>query len=228
MILGEVEKIEFHPRVGERHTLAVRTYDATPFGQSTRRERLGNAGLRDVVVLDTVKNRIQARLHASVGGMGVDFEDQIGFGSELRCEHGMSECVDRTTEVAHANLFLLSVSNFSCTIDAFTHSMLASELGSKPYLILEIDAHTADAGVQTRLEAFLDIVQNYHVAQTCVAQSFAPCRLAKGGSVICSNGECVPLTDPRVKLYFLNFSQYHAQSMAMATGWLGLHAGEVI
>jgi predicted CoA-substrate-specific enzyme activase len=128
----------------------------------------------------------------------------------------------------HANLFLLSVSNFSCTIDAFTHSMLASELGSKPYLILEIDAHTADAGVQTRLEAFLDIVQNYHVAQTCVAQSFAPCRLAKGGSVICSNGECVPLTDPRVKLYFLNFSQYHAQSMAMATGWLGLHAGEVI
>src|ERR1035441_10621737 len=102
MILGEVEKIEFHPRVGERHTLAVRTYDATPFGQSTRRERLGNAGLRDVVVLHDVKKRFQARLHASVGGMGVDFEDQIGFGSELRCEHGMSECVDRTTEVAHA------------------------------------------------------------------------------------------------------------------------------
>ena len=61
----------------------------------------------------------------------------------------------------HPNLFLLCVSNFSCTIDAFTHSMLASEMGSKPYLILEIDAHTADAGVQTRLEAFLDIVRNY-------------------------------------------------------------------
>ena len=50
----------------------------------------------------------------------------------------------------HPNLFLLCVSNFSCTIDAFTHAMLAAELGSKPYLILEIDAHTADAGVQTR------------------------------------------------------------------------------
>ncbi len=59
----------------------------------------------------------------------------------------------------HPNLFLLTVSNFSCTIDAFTHSLLASELGSKPYLTLEIDAHTADAGVQTRLEPFLDIVQ---------------------------------------------------------------------
>ena len=128
----------------------------------------------------------------------------------------------------HPNLFLLSVSNFSCTIDAFTHSMLASELGSKPHLILEIDAHTADAGVQTRLEAFLDIVQNYHAAQNSLAQSFTPCRLAKGGTVVRSNGERVPLTDPRVKLYFLNFSQYHAQSMAMAAGWLGLHAGEVV
>ena len=127
----------------------------------------------------------------------------------------------------HPNLFLLSVSNFSCTIDAFTHSLLASELGSKPYLLLEIDAHTADAGVQTRLEAFLDVVENYHAAQTSLVQSFTACRLAKGGTVVCANGERVPLTNPRVKLYFLNFSQYHAQCMAMAAGWLGLHAGEV-
>ena len=127
----------------------------------------------------------------------------------------------------HPNLFLLSVSNFSCTIDAFTHSLLASEMGSKPYLILEIDAHTADAGVQTRLEAFLDIINNYHAAQSSPAESFTPCRLVHGGTVIRSNGESVPLTDPRVKLYFLNFSQYHAESMAMAAGWLGLHPGKV-
>ena len=62
---------------------------------------------------------------------------------------------------AHPNLFLLCVSNFSCTIDAFTQSMLASVMGSKPHLILEIDAHTAGAGIQTRLEAFLDIAANY-------------------------------------------------------------------
>ena len=102
----------------------------------------------------------------------------------------------------HPNLFLLSVSNFSCTIDAFTHSMLASELGSKPYLILEIDAHTADAGVQTRLEAFLDIVQNYHAEQTSLAKSFTPCRLAKGGSVVRSNGERVPAYRPASKTLF--------------------------
>lgn len=128
----------------------------------------------------------------------------------------------------HANLFFLSTSNFSCTIDAFTHSMLASELGSKPYLILEIDAHTADAGVQTRLEAFLDIVQNYHAVQTSLAKSFTPCRLTQGSMVTRSNGEQVHLTDPRVKLYFPNFSQYHSESLAMTAGWLGFHAGKVV
>jgi len=128
----------------------------------------------------------------------------------------------------HPNLFLLSIGNFSCTIDAFTHALLASELGSKPYLILEIDAHTADAGVQTRLEAFLDIVQNYHASQPIPAQPFAPCKLVKGGAVFTSDGERVPLTDPRVKLHLLNFSQIHAESAAMALGWLGLHAGKVV
>jgi hypothetical protein len=120
------------------------------------------------------------------------------------------------------------VSNFSCTIDAFTHALLASELGSKPYLILEIDAHTADAGVQTRLEAFLDIIENYHATQPSRAKPFTPCRLVKGGAVVSSNGERVALTDPRVRLHLLNFSQYHAQSAAMALGWLGLHAGQVV
>ena len=128
----------------------------------------------------------------------------------------------------HPNLFLLCVSNFSCTIDAFTQSMIAAAMGSKPYLILEIDAHTADAGVQTRLEAFLDIVRNYRAGQPHSASEFTPCRLVAGGQVLRGNGKAVPLTDPRVKLYFPNFSQHHSQALAMSVGWLGLHAGKVI
>jgi predicted CoA-substrate-specific enzyme activase len=128
----------------------------------------------------------------------------------------------------HPNLFLLCISNFSCTIDAFTHSLLASELEAKPYLILEIDAHTADAGVQTRLEAFLDIVQNYRAALPSQARPFTSCKLIKGGQVITSTSEAIPLTDPRVKLHMLNFSEFHAQSTAMALNWLGLHSGPLV
>ena len=128
----------------------------------------------------------------------------------------------------HPNLFLLCVSNFSCTIDAFTHSLLASELGAKPYLILEIDAHTADAGVQTRLEAFLDIARNYRETRHGATRLFTPCRLTTGGRVIRSNGEKVRLTDPRVKFYLPNFSQYHTEALTQFTiRWLGLHAGAV-
>ena len=106
--------------------------------------------------------------------------------------------------------------------------MLAAEMGSKPYLVLEIDAHTADAGVQTRLEAFLDIVRNFRAGQSGRASKFNAARLSAGGQVIRGNGEPVALTDPRVKLYFPNFSQFHAESMAMSVGWLGFHAGQVI
>jgi predicted CoA-substrate-specific enzyme activase len=128
----------------------------------------------------------------------------------------------------HPNLFLLCVSNFSCTIDAFTQATLASELGAKPYLVLEIDAHTADAGVQTRLEAFLEIVSNYRAGEAACPRPFVPCRLVAGGRVLRSDGEVVPLTDPRVRIIFPNFSQIHMQALAMVARWLGLHPGEVI
>jgi predicted CoA-substrate-specific enzyme activase len=127
----------------------------------------------------------------------------------------------------HPNLFLLCVSNFSCTIDAFTQDSLAAALGAKPYLILEIDAHTADAGVQTRLEAFLDIIRSYQAGQPARARPFIPCRLAAGGWVVQSNGNRVALTDPRVRIVFPNFSQTHTQALAMVARWLGLRSGAV-
>jgi predicted CoA-substrate-specific enzyme activase len=129
---------------------------------------------------------------------------------------------------AHPHLFLLCVSNFSCTIDAFTQSLLASEMGSKPHLILEIDAHTADAGIQTRLEAFLDIVANYRAQQTSPIEPFHLCRLAPGGRVVRTNGETVRLDDPRVKIHFPNFSDYHSECLARAALWLGLNVGETV
>ncbi len=126
----------------------------------------------------------------------------------------------------HPTLFLVCISNFSCTVDAFTHARVASEMGSKPYLILEIDAHTADAGIQTRLEAFLDIVHNYHAAPAIQSEKFSLCRVGEGNTVIRSQGEAVSMHDQRVKFYFPNFSEVHTQAMAMAFRWMGLHTGE--
>lgn len=128
----------------------------------------------------------------------------------------------------HPNLFLLCVSNFSCTIDAFTQGSFGSALGAKPYLILEIDAHTADAGVQTRLEAFLDIIQNYRKGEIVRQNPFIPCRLDRDSRIIRSTGEIVMLQDQRVRIVFPNFSQVHTQALAMVARWQGLHSDEVV
>ncbi len=59
------------------------------------------------------------------------------------------------------NLYLSWISNFSCAPDSFLLHYVRWLMGHKPYLVLEIDSHTADAGLDTRVEAFLDIVESY-------------------------------------------------------------------
>ncbi len=59
------------------------------------------------------------------------------------------------------NLYLAWISNFSCAPDSFMLHYVRWMMGRKPYLVLEIDSHTADAGLDTRIEAFLDIVESY-------------------------------------------------------------------
>ncbi len=46
--------------------------------------------------------------------------------------------------------------NFRCGPDSFLSHYVREELSGKPYLQLEVDEHSADAGMITRCEAFLD------------------------------------------------------------------------
>ncbi|MGD8353315.1 MAG: acyl-CoA dehydratase activase, partial [Pseudomonadota bacterium] len=62
------------------------------------------------------------------------------------------------------NLFGVYITNFSCGPDSFVLERFRGIMGSKPFLTLEFDAHTADAGVDTRIEAFLDVVAGYSAA----------------------------------------------------------------
>ncbi len=53
-------------------------------------------------------------------------------------------------------LFPVLLTNFGCGPDSFFMKYMEAEIGSKPHLILEVDEHTGDAGMVTRIEAFLD------------------------------------------------------------------------
>jgi predicted CoA-substrate-specific enzyme activase len=53
-------------------------------------------------------------------------------------------------------LHAVYLSNFRCGPDSFIWHYITEELKGKPFLHLEVDEHSADAGMVTRIEAFLD------------------------------------------------------------------------
>lgn len=60
----------------------------------------------------------------------------------------------------HPNLYPLYLTNFGCGPDSFITHFFKEEMSGKPFLQLEIDEHSADAGAITRIEAFLDSLKN--------------------------------------------------------------------
>jgi predicted CoA-substrate-specific enzyme activase len=62
-------------------------------------------------------------------------------------------------------LFGVYISNFGCGADSFITHFFRDTLKGKPYLQLEIDEHSADAGAITRCEAFLDSLKHAHAPQ---------------------------------------------------------------
>ncbi|MFH1480039.1 MAG: acyl-CoA dehydratase activase [Pseudomonadota bacterium] len=58
------------------------------------------------------------------------------------------------------NYFGLHITNFSCGADSFIEHFYKFIMGEKPYLILELDEHSAVAGVMTRLEAYKNVIDN--------------------------------------------------------------------
>ncbi len=58
------------------------------------------------------------------------------------------------------NWFGVHITNFSCGADSFIEHFYRHILSEKPYLILELDEHSAVAGVLTRIEAFRNVVKN--------------------------------------------------------------------
>ena len=59
----------------------------------------------------------------------------------------------------HPHLHAIFITNFKCGPDSFIAHFLRHRMEAKPYLQLEVDEHSADAGVITRCEAFFDSLE---------------------------------------------------------------------
>ncbi|MFH1372248.1 MAG: acyl-CoA dehydratase activase [bacterium] len=61
----------------------------------------------------------------------------------------------------HPNLFAVYITSFGCGPDSFITHFFRKRMAGKPYLQLELDEHSADAGLITRCEAFFDSLRFY-------------------------------------------------------------------
>jgi len=77
---------------------------------------------------------------------------------------GLGARILRTAKLVQASsgCYGLHLTNFSCGADSFIEHFYRHVMGDKPYLILELDEHSAVAGAITRLEAFRNVIHNDH------------------------------------------------------------------
>jgi len=132
----------------------------------------------------------------------------------------------------HSSLFGAYITNFSCGPDSFLISYFRDENGSKPSLTLELDSHTADAGLNTRIEAFLDVVDSYRklqkdqeLPQTEKSEyKKADIDYEEDVTIIDSQGKKYDLGDERVKVLIPSMGGKTSQAFAAAFNYCGIKA----
>ena len=104
----------------------------------------------------------------------------------------------------HHDWYVCALSCFSCGPDAIIHHRLRHELRDRPFCFLEIDSHTAHAGIETRIGAFLDIIEERRrggMGQEPPRHDGAPSRVSRVRGkmgIVDPSGRLTRLDDPRV------------------------------
>jgi len=161
----------------------------------------------------------------------LDFEQEH---SKRHMYWGMGKLLLKAARLVkkHPQLFGTYVTNFSCGPDSFIVTYFRSIMGRKPSLTLELDSHTADAGLETRVEAFIDIVRSYRQLQARKQlpeepEAFAPAKVVQDNGALqvqTSSGRLLPLSDPRVRVMLPSMGKLNSQAFAAILRSLGFRA----
>ena len=128
----------------------------------------------------------------------------------------------------HPQLFGAYITNFSCGPDSFLITYFRDIMGPKPSLTLELDSHTADAGLETRIEAFLDIVAACRKMGRSYAREGNSTRIATveyrpgGAAIRTAGGQLVSLRDKRVRMLVPAMGRFGTPLLADAIAGCGV------
>ncbi len=128
----------------------------------------------------------------------------------------------------HPQLYASYITNFSCGPDSFIITYFRNIMGSKPSLTLELDSHSADAGLNTRIEAFLDIVRSYRQLgdnnfSPADKDDFKPLTIDDKSTIIDSENNKLSIFDPAVKMIIPNMGRYMTSAVAAAFRHIGIN-----
>ncbi len=130
------------------------------------------------------------------------------------------------------NIYVTWITNFSCAPDSFMLHYLKWIMGVKPFLVLEFDSHSADAGIDTRVEAFLDIIQGYQSRKDGLNEK----RYDNGLKFVNNGDDEIHIYDsindkkiqvrnnPRVKILLSNMGELSVEMMAASITAMGYNA----
>jgi len=127
------------------------------------------------------------------------------------------------------NLFGFYITNFSCGPDSFLLGYFRRYMQEKPSLTLELDQHTADAGIDTRIEAAVDIITRYRRLSRIAAKDCGFCQatIIQNGKelrVRASDGTEYPLSHEKVEILVPSMGRYSAEGMAAVFRGIGINA----
>ncbi len=147
---------------------------------------------------------------------------------------GMGQLIMMAARIVkkHPQLFGTYITNFSCGPDSFLIGYFRDIMGRKPSLTLELDSHTADAGIETRIEAFLDIIASYHQLSSArvrpvISQEFQPAKMIftkSTAKVQTSDGKKIAINDPKVTLLLPSMGKLSSEGLAAVFRGAGLNA----
>lgn len=69
--------------------------------------------------------------------------------------YGFTTSIAKNNEVDGA----IYISSFACGIDSVVLELIKEKIEDFPFLILKVDEHTGEGGIDTRIEAFIDMIE---------------------------------------------------------------------
>ena len=142
---------------------------------------------------------------------------------------GMGRTLLRTARFIknHDQLFAAYITNFSCGPDSFLIGYFRNIMGKKPSLTLELDSHSADAGLNTRVEAFLDIINSYKQLEERFktpqnGNGYNPLLVKDLVNLVDSDGKNFSIFDPDVKMVVPNMGEYVSAAVSASFRHCGI------